>query len=89
MLFQILKGYILRGLKGLSFQLQQFLHCLHQVAIHFNIHLIETHIYLSSSFQEPSYQEQSFESVTFHLPAIIIQPEPIATLPPLHTPFTS
>lgn len=43
----------------------------------------------SSSFQEPNCQQKSLDSVTFHLPTIIIQPEPISTLPPLHTPFSS
>lgn len=41
----------------------------------------------SSAFQEPSCQDQSFESVTVHLPAVIIQPQPITTLPPLNSPF--
>lgn len=53
-------------------------------------HSSDKQSYFSSySFQEPNYQEQYLESVTFHLPAIIIQLEPITTLAPPHTPFTS
>jgi len=48
--------------------------------------------FTSTSFQEPNCQEQSLESVSFsvfkNISAIVVQPEPITTLPPFHNLFT-